>query len=401
MLFTTNRIMEKKLFISTLSILISLSAQAVANSRVITSDSTSKKLSHYNYIHDFYNNHSVVFKNIVKDGGNVEAYGLINTDGKEIIPPTTYVGLESPNKKGYVRAFTLNKNKRYNCGVIDMNNNIIIPFKYRDLNIWKDYDYIIYQEGMLIGEGVMNYKGQVLISHLNSYPRITIIGKNVFAVLKDPVYSQDRMTVNGKCVFIDEKQNVLKSFPNYSSIGSNIGEGLFMIKSKITDKFGAIDAKGNEIIKPIYDEIGDFSEGLSRVNIRKYINNDTYDNQYGFINKMGEVVVPLIYKGIGNKFHEGLVALIFTEKEHKWGYMDKNQKIVIPATFREVEGFSSGLAKVVTDDNKNCFIDKTGKIIHTFDEIRSFVNGLAVIKINGKYAIIDSKGNIILKEDNE
>ena len=363
------------------------------NNGTFSDSSSIKILKEYTYISGFkdFNYSEVIVNTNTKDGSLM---GLIDRNGKEVIPTKYNTVSCCTNKKGYILV-----GKPSKMGLIDKNNNIVIPLKFNYLDTWNDENYIIFSEGSISDVGVMNYKGQIIISNLSNYSTITVLGKNSFATIKDAKFSNDYIPrlLSGKCVIIDEKQNTIKYFPNYTYIGRNIGEGLFEFKSN--GKYGAIDAKGNEIIKPLYDEIDVFSDGLLRVNIHnhKYTNKDSYESQYGFIDKKGKVIVPLIYTEIDYKFQEGLVGLRFKDDGWKWGYMDKNQKTIIHGIFQKGEGFSDGLAKVITDDNKNNFIDKTGKIVFTYDEVNTFKNGLAVIKIDGKYAIMNNKGDILLK----
>lgn len=49
-------------------------------------------------------------------------------------------------------------------------------------------------------------------------------------------------------------------------------------------------------------------------------------------------------------------------KGDKWGYCDKNKKMLIDAKYDWVTHFSDGLA-VVWLNNKSGFIDKTGKVV--------------------------------------
>jgi WG containing repeat len=86
-------------------------------------------------------------------------------------------------------------------------------------------------------------------------------------------------------------------------------------------------------------------------------------------------------------------------RDKKFGYIDLNGKIVIPAQFDLAEKFSEGLAKVTI--GKKCgFIDRNGKIVIPiqFDEDRvgGFSEGLAIVEIGGKDGFIDTKGNMVI-----
>lgn len=92
-------------------------------------------------------------------------------------------------------------------------------------------------------------------------------------------------------------------------------------------------------------------------------------------------------------FNEGLANI---EKDGKWGYININGKMVVPAIYDEAYSFRDGLALVKKGDKWD-FIDKTGKVtINLKGYAHSFSNGLAKIEVNGKWGIIDNKGKTII-----
>lgn len=78
-----------------------------------------------------------------------------------------------------------------------------------------------------------------------------------------------------------------------------------------------------------------------------------------------------------NGFQEGLIAV---QLNNKWGYADKNCKIVIQPQFNQVFNFSDGLAGVKVD-NLWGYINKSGQIViePQFNYAFSFKNGTAVV----------------------
>jgi hypothetical protein len=84
-------------------------------------------------------------------------------------------------------------------------------------------------------------------------------------------------------------------------------------------------------------------------------------------------------------------------RDNKFGYIDLNGKIVIPAQFDDARDFSEGLATVKIGDKYGC-IDSIGKVVipPRFDFIYEFKHGLAEITLDrlekGK---IDKTGKIV------
>lgn len=80
-----------------------------------------------------------------------------------------------------------------------------------------------------------------------------------------------------------------------------------------------------------------------------------------------------------------------------YGYLSIDGKPLIPFKYRNCKPFSEGLAAVCTDEKKWGYIDKTGAyaIPPIFDVCFSFREGRAVVKIDGKYRIVDKQGQYI------
>lgn len=141
-------------------------------------------------------------------------------------------------------------------------------------------------------------------------------------------------------------------------------------------------------------------------------------SKYGYINKEGKIVINPIYDFATN-FSDGLAAV---KVQGKWGYIDKNGKFVIEPkfatkiddiTFRyllfsEIPEFiylqskffdfifSDGIA-VVSTENKYGYINKKGKFIiePQFDYATKFSDGLAAVIIGKELGYIDRNGKII------
>ena len=106
-------------------------------------------------------------------------------------------------------------------------------------------------------------------------------------------------------------------------------------------------------IRSKYDSVGSFSEGLAEVEL---------NDKWGFIDTMGNVVIPLKYDNAGF-FSEGLAGV---ELDGKYGFVDTTGKEVVPLKYDSVNKFEDGLAKVELNgkwwfiSNKHGHIDKTG-----------------------------------------
>jgi hypothetical protein len=83
-------------------------------------------------------------------------------------------------------------------------------------------------------------------------------------------------------------------------------------------------------------------------------------------------------------------------KESRYGFMNGQGKLMIPAMYNEVGPFQEGLA-VVSKDDKFGIIDKKNQEVVDFqyDEILEFVNNRAIVRKDQKYGVIDRLGKLI------
>jgi hypothetical protein len=160
-----------------------------------------------------------------------------------------------------------------------------------------------------------------------------------------------------------------------------------------------IDRTGKVMLTVPY-MAGRFSEGLARA---------TVDRQTGYIDRTGKVVIgPFAYGG--REFSQGLARIESTERctaaetKQKYGYIDRTGAIIIPVTLTrpcnywgsQFEFTPEGLALTNTAD-KWGFIDKTGRLVAQFDEAGQFSEGVAPVKVNGKFGYIDRDRRFVIR----
>ncbi len=164
-----------------------------------------------------------------------------------------------------------------------------------------------------------------------------------------------------------------------------------------TWKYGVIDDNKNVVIDFKYDAIDNsLFEYSPIIYVRNYINKE---HKYGFVNRLGEEVVPLIYDD-ARGFNEGFCNVA---KGDKWGYIDTTGKEVITFKFDMAYGFHSGLAGVKIG-NKWGYINKTGKLVipATYDKVYDFSDGysgtFASVKLGNQEFEIDKTGKKNVKQ---
>lgn len=97
-----------------------------------------------------------------------------------------------------------------------------------------------------------------------------------------------------------------------------------------------------------------------------------------------------------------LPALIPYRVGNKWGYCDKNKKVIIPSDYDEVGFFSEGLAPVRLN-GKWGYINSNGTLVapQIYREAYSFNENLALVcDTNGSYSFVDKDGNRVIPLQN-
>jgi WG repeat protein len=227
--------------------------------------------------------------------------------------------------------------------------------------------------------------------------------------------------------YIDTKGKMVFTLPSaHWAKGFSDGLAGVAVTRKLGDSdeekniWGFIDKTGKWVIKPQFDEQYGFSEGLGRVVVNglwgfidrtgKFVVEPQFNPSYwfaegfahvaftndtgAFIDHSGQIASPPQYV-YGSYFSEGLVPFY---AEHKCGYMNPKWQVVIEPKFDDAWEFSDGVAAVKIGDHYGV-IDKTGKFVlePKYNQTLSFHEGLAPLQIEGKYGYIDKSGAMIIQ----
>jgi hypothetical protein len=208
--------------------------------------------------------------------------------------------------------------------------------------------------------------------------------------------------VDGKFGYIDRAGKVI--VPPQFSYALNFVEG--MARVDLGEKWTYVNEAG-ELMKKKFDKPArfmddyDFSDGLAvhRVGGKEKRTPDGYHTvivgaKYGYINKKGEVVIPVSFEGAGG-FRAGLAAV---KKEEKWGFIDKRGELAIPARYEAATDFAGGLARVKVQ-GKWGYIDKKGALMGQakFDSADEHKGGLARVMVAGKFGFVNLRGELVIE----
>ena len=240
-------------------------------------------------------------------------------------------------------------------------------------------------------------------------------------------FSEGRAEIekDGKYGYIDENLNIVIE-PQYGS-GSDFSSGLCAVKKK-EGLYSYIDKWGNVVIPPsvalgleFTGEIAPFSneenapgnpfalygfinkKGVITIPPRYIVAIPTEDGYYqvsskltqrGLVDSTGREIIPPIYDlpiGIGHNN-----TLFSVSKKNKFGFVDGNGNVVIPLNYSYASPFAEDYAYVISSKNRYGYIDRTGKIVIPFkyEGAKDFQDGIAGVKMKGKWAIIGKDGQL-------
>lgn len=179
---------------------------------------------------------------------------------------------------------------------------------------------------------------------------------------------------------------------------------------RVGSLWGFLDLSGNWIAEPLYSHVSHFSDGLAYVErelsvstgepaslLDQYVN----DKEVAYIDKTGRVVLELPDDvEESHDFHEGLARAY--NRRGEWGYIDKTGRWGIEAHGDWMGyDFHEGRAEIVSQ-GKRGFIDREGRIVvpPTYKEVTGFKKGVARVKVGSAWRYIDLQGHFIKKPTN-
>ena len=335
---------------------------------------------------------------------NYPKIGYLNTKGDVVIAPKYNLGSDF-----YGNYANIIKDSVY--GYIDKAGNEVFIKNLEEVFFYYGNTGTAKKNGLY---GLINRKGDSLTDF--KYTMASNFGFNHFRC----------QTMNTRSHILDSKGNIIFNSDLDIDIQSHYFEAdsLFIYQEIIDGKKlkGLVNKKNEILLKPKYQEI--------------YFINDAefyvvqHDNKYGFIDKLGDEVIPLIYDEVGTNINEHLIS---AQKNGKWGFINRKNEEIIPFVYDEAYAFMDDLACVkkgdffgfinkqnktmvefnlektrfpfftdklglFTKEGKYGFINKKGKIKipAMYDKAMPFINGLAYVELNGKAGYIDKKGKQVI-----
>ena len=217
----------------------------------------------------------------------------------------------------------------------------------------------------------------------------------------------------------DEFKSKYPDFPFIDKLEKDYKlSSLELLPFEKNEKWGLINKTGEVYLKPCYDEIGLFHEGLAIIGL---------NDKYGFINKSKSKVIPIKFDGVSDfEFNRSIVEItekygmvnragayvldplyndlgeiqenkMYFSKDSLYGYMNKDGVIIIPEKFEEGFSFENGSAKVIYN-GKEAIIDSNGNFLFLpkYDQVSKFSDSIYIVKKDGLCGLVSYSEKEIL-----
>ena len=197
--------------------------------------------------------------------------------------------------------------------------------------------------------GLINRYGDVLVP-ADKYERINYHCEDVFSLWSTkanrPTFYNTKL---GKEVAMPEcPNNTERELPESTN---KFVDAYWCAENRIAFAlYGIMDEKGNIIVQPTYNRI-QYGDIYGCKNIRIRVEKDGLD---GYVDLDGNVVIPFQYPFVSYNKELGLYR--FRTKEKKWGIMDEEGQVIIPAIYDSIDiRAPRGLDEIAVTKGGRCY----------------------------------------------
>lgn len=315
---------------------------------------------------------------------NILQFGFVNSKGQEIVP-CIYDEIE--NFSDGLAAVK----SRLKWGFIDKLGNQVISCIYESVQSFCDGLAAVKKNDKW---GFINTQGNEMIPFY--YESASGFSDGVSIVGIRGLYWL--INKNGRRLRSKSYYKISKFHENISTVAKFRDGGTHGPYGNVTYeyKYGIINTNGDEIGNYEYDEVSIFKKGIAKFRKNK---------NWGLINCYGEEISPCIYADILNWDQDFIIIKNqFDPYNIKYGFINRLGVVIIDCIFREVRLFREGIA-ACSKNHEWVFMKSDGTQLtpHAYVTVKDFRNGFAWVygkkdieSINYKWGIIDIEGKEIL-----
>lgn len=252
-------------------------------------------------------------------------------------------------------------------------------------------DFNTYDDVGIYGNGFCAVKSKDAWGYVDSYGNqktpITYVSAAPFTKAEmAPVVDQ-----KGECYFIDNTgSGVLASKEKCKSFGISSDD---IIKVELENgKYSYCDSELNKLFGE-YDDATAFNNGIAAVK---------ENGQWKIINNEGNAKSSTEYADVVAD-EKNIVFRndrLFVGDGTGYIMIDSSGKQIGNEKYENAHCFADSTYAAVENDGKWFFIDKNAKRLSdkTYEDARSYSNGLAAVKISGKWGFVDTDENVVIEQ---
>lgn len=286
----------------------------------------------------------------------------------------------------YLTSFVFGANKTYQA--IDTNGNILFTIEAEHVYAFSDGLARIQQVNLVNnkwvrGIGYINTKGEVVIPC-------------TYEKARDFVNDRAWVRREGEShwTLINSKGDVIptKKYEKVGFIMEGYSDRIAVYKD---GAMGWIDRSGKEVIACQYVGSSTFDPEFGLACVTAVGGPE----KYGFINKQGEIAIPLQYTQAGpSSFKNGYCRV---SVKGKTVLINEKGEIVFRPTYNSLQDYSKGLMAVATKPNRNgwgyCNLENQMVVPGIYSYASTFnKDGFGIVEKDENKGLIDSLGNIII-----
>ena len=327
-------------------------------------------------------------------------YGMIQLDGKEVLP-AEYEKIEAV--QGIKNAILVQKDGKY--GVVDKDGKAMTDIAYTEIKaLGKDNKsgYIVKNEQGKFG--IIDFsKKQILPNQYDGIEKI--YGNDLYVVIVDG---------KQKLVKKDGTDVLTEGFEKIEGILKTNGAGIIYQNA---GKFGVMDLTGKVVVEPIYESLKEAKQGILIA---------SKDGKFGVIDMALQEKLPFQYQSV--TYQEPADIYVAEDAEFQANILNSNFEVKQSGIliqmdidkgyfelkqgddykyynfkFEEIpqkEILINNTLFVSKKDGKYGFVDKDGKVVvdYVYDDATNQNSyGFAGVKKDGKWGSIDRKGNVVIQ----
>lgn len=292
-------------------------------------------------------------------------YGLLDPGGRWVVPPRfADVRLAREGLWSFQ-----DDSKKW--GFLDAKGAVVIPAQWTTCS---DFSDTLAAVEVKKKWGFADETGALVVPAIYDYATIFTEGRGLIGL-------------GGKYGFIDRQGNVIVK-PTLMS-AALFSEG----RAPVHDgkAWGFVDLAGALVLPHRFASIGGFSRG------RAIVVNERQKG--GVIDRDGREILPIVYHRIALLDGDEPLFRVVDDREAgvaKMGLYDLDGRERLPATFLWTSSFREGLCAVQIKNGKFGYVDRDGKLVidALYDAAAGFVEGRAIVKRGGKLQILERDGSI-------